>query len=337
MKPPVVSVVLATRNRSHVLPVALRALLRQQGQTPYEVIVVDNGSHDATSDVVNDLRARFEAPMHYVVEPRAGVSHARNSGIAVARASIVAFTDDDVYVDPHWVERIHALDRRHPEIDCFGGKVLPAWQEPPPAWLDRRHWSPLALTDHGDEPFTVSADRPQCLICANLAIRRSTFERIGGFSPDFPRAQDHEWQLRLWRAGGVGLYHPSLLVWANVHPERLTRRFHRRWHLEHGRFSARMLLREYTDRSGRLRAGDLPAFRRWAGVPRSLVRELAKECVMVARHGLSGSSASETLAHLHTACDILGGVAEGARDRWVQARRLTGDAKPQLAIDRDAH
>jgi GT2 family glycosyltransferase len=326
---PAVSVVVPTRNRGEALAVALRALAQQQARTPHEVIVVDNGSRDGTRDIVDALRGSFAVPLHYAFEPRLGVSNARNSGIAAAQAPIIAFADDDVHVEPDWVDRVHALAEKHPAVECFGGKVLPVWNTPPPAWLDRRHWSPLALTDYGDKPFTVSAARPLCLISANLAVRRRTFDRVGGFSPDFPRAQDHEWQLRFWRSGGIGMYDPSLVVWANVDPERLTRRYHRRWHLQHGRYSARMRLREQTDRNGRLREGPLPEFRRLAGVPRFMIRTLADETVTTLRLALGRAPASETLAQMYAVYDTCGGIVEQVSQRWARTRRweaAQGDA-----------
>jgi glucosyl-dolichyl phosphate glucuronosyltransferase len=324
---PSVSVVIPTRNRSQLLPVALRALSQQQGDTPHEVIVVDNNSTDDTRGVVEGFRTAVASPLHYVFESRTGVSNARNAGIATARAPVIAFADDDVHVEPHWVERIHALSERHPGVECFGGKVLPVWSAPPPAWLDRRHWSPLALTDYGDVPFTVSAARPLCLISANLAVRRRAFERVGGFSPEFPRAQDHEWLLRLWHAGGVGLYDPSLVVWADVPADRLTRRYHRRWHLQHGRFSARMQLRERTDSTGRLRTGSLPEFRQCAGVPRFLFRVLAHDCLTTLRLAISGGPRAETLAHLYAAYDVCGGIADRASRWWAGARQRPAESR----------
>jgi glycosyltransferase involved in cell wall biosynthesis len=321
MTKPSVSVVVPTRNRAEAIGGALQALARQQGSTPYEVIVVDNNSTDRTPDIIKALRGSFSVPLHYVFEPRPGPSHARNAGIAAARAPLFAFADDDVEVEADWVDRIQALADQHPTIECFGGKILPVWHQAPPDWLDRRHWSPLALTDYGDTSFTVSAARPLCLISANLAVRRRAFERVGGFSPDFPRGQDHEWQLRFWQSGGVGMYHPSLVVWADVPLERLTRRYHRRWHLQHGRFSARMRLRERTDRDGGLREGTLPEFRQWAGVPRFMLRTLADECVTTLRLATRRAPRSETLAHVHAVYDACGSIAERVSQRWARTKR----------------
>jgi glycosyltransferase involved in cell wall biosynthesis len=307
---PLVSVVIPTRNRAESLRAALLALSTQEGDTPHEVIVADNGSTDSTRDVVEDTRRTCPSPVRYVFEPRRGPSNARNAGIAAALAPVIAFTDDDVRVDPTWVTRVHELAESHADVECFGGKILPVWHESPAPWLDRRHWSPLAVADHGDRPFTVSAARPQCLITANLGVRRRTFERVGGFSPDFPRAQDHEWMLRFWRAGGVGRYEPSLVVWADVPPDRLERRYHRRWHLEHGRCSARMRLREQIDARGHLYPGALPAFRQWAGVPPFIIRALLSESLQTLRLAATRATPAETLAHLDKVYDLLGDVTE---------------------------
>ena len=61
----------------------------------------------------------------YYFEDKQGVSHARNTGIAAARASIIAFTDDDIRPANNWVSSISKAFKQFPEADCIGGKVLP--------------------------------------------------------------------------------------------------------------------------------------------------------------------------------------------------------------------
>jgi glucosyl-dolichyl phosphate glucuronosyltransferase len=335
MSEPQVSIVISTFNRAHRLPEALRALARQSVAVPHEVIVVDNHSTDGTSAIVESCRAWFGVPLHYVLEPRRGVSYARNAGIHWARGALLAFVDDDVQVDGAWLERLVDVAAAHPEIDCFGGKVLPRWRQIPPTWLDRRHWSPVALTDHGDEPFTVSAVRPQCLISANLIVRRRAFDRAGLFSPDFRRSQDHEWLVRFWRAGLVGLYHPAIVVWVDVDAERLTRRYHRRWHVQHGRYAARMRLREVIDQEGRLRLGALPACARMFGTPRFVFRELMREGLAAVGFTLTGAHASRRFERFDAVCDLLGYIRESAlmwaadREQGRGDRRMSGSRLPR--------
>jgi glycosyltransferase involved in cell wall biosynthesis len=249
--PPAVSVVLCTYNRADRLTPAIDALVQQKADVRYEVVVVDNNSTDHTAEVVRAAEGRSNGRIRYVFEPRQGLSHARNRGIEVARGSIVAFTDDDVRVGDDWVQRIARALEAHPEIDYVGGRVLPHWVQPPPAWLTTAHWSPLALQDYGPEPLVSSRDRAICLVGANLAFRRSVFDRAGTFAPELGRVkdgigstEDHDMQLRIWRAGMRGLYDPAIVAYADVTPDRMTKAYHRRWHRGHGRHCAAMRLRE---------------------------------------------------------------------------------------------
>src|SRR5438876_3486068 len=102
-----VSVVLCTYNRAALLQPAIDALLSQTGDVSYEIIVVDNNSTDATGSVIREIVARAGGRVVYTFEPQQGLSHARNRGLALARASIIAFTDDDVRVAPDWVQQLN--------------------------------------------------------------------------------------------------------------------------------------------------------------------------------------------------------------------------------------
>jgi glycosyltransferase involved in cell wall biosynthesis len=274
---PDVSVVLSTHNRCGLLAAALRCLLHQHDAPTHEIIVVDNRSTDRTREVVQEaIDEATDGRLRYVYEPRQGLSYARNAGIDRARASVVAFTDDDVRADPDWIAAIGAAFEDHPEASYVGGRVLPRWPGAPPAWLTRDHWSPLALQDHGSEPFEVGSARPLCLVGANLVFRADVFRRIGLFSPDVqltPGAagstEDHELMRRVWQQGAHGVYVPSVVVRADVPRERMRRTYHRRWHYGQGRFWARMRVPEME----RSRAG------RPLGVPAHLYRQAAIDAV----------------------------------------------------------
>lgn len=245
-KPPDISVVISTYNRARSLPHALESLMDQEMDPHrYEVIVVDNNSTDDTRAVVARFTGR-QPRVTYLFEPRQGVSYGRNTGIAAVTAPIIGFTDDDVRVSRTWASTILTVLAEHPEAACVGGRVLPHWPAPRPAWLRPENWAPLALLDYGDEPLYVNLERRLCLITANAAYRREVFERIGGFALHVQAigrevaTEDHELLLRLWGAGGQGLYWPALTVTADVAPERMRRRYHRRWHRRHGHYSALM-------------------------------------------------------------------------------------------------
>lgn len=242
-----VSVVICTYNRAEILPYALDSLLQQESShVRYEIVLVDNNSTDSTPAVVQSFIARGCPNLRYLFEPRQGLAHARNTGILASKAPIIAFTDDDVAVAPDWVATVKRTLDEHPDADCVGGRVLPRWSRTAPSWLGREHWAPLALLDYGDAPFYVTASKRLCLIGANAAFRATVLKRIGLFAPHVQAlkrevaTEDHEMLLRLWRAGGQGLYSPTLMVTSDIPVERLTKGYHRRWHRRHGRFSAIM-------------------------------------------------------------------------------------------------
>jgi glucosyl-dolichyl phosphate glucuronosyltransferase len=263
---PVISVVMCTYNRAALLPAAIDDVLAQDHPaTPqFELIVVDNNSPDSTPAIVERARAR-DSRVRYLFEPRQGLSHARNAGIAAARAPIVAFTDDDVRVGREWLATIVRSFCEHPGVSVVGGKVLPVWPGPLPGWLTTAHWGPLALVDYGERTIRVDADNPLCLVGANLAVAASAFARIGGFAADVQRvrdivgsSEDHEFLLRLFRAGAFGLYDPRVVIHAAVQPDRLERQYHRRWHTGHGHFHA-LMRPDYLERSNAGRLFDVPA------------------------------------------------------------------------------
>lgn len=262
------TVVVPTYNRAASLDVALTHLTEATSGAsgPCEIIVVDNNSTDATRDVVG----KFAGRVRYLFEGRQGLSHARNAGLmAVPQQErtadhVIAFTDDDVEVQQNWLHVIGRELTERLDVSCVGGRVMPRWKGvAPPAWLSHEHWAPLALQDHGDRHRVLDSRTPLCLIGANVAFRANVFDRIGPFSPDVQRVrdsigstEDHELLLRLYAAGERALYSPDLIVWSHIAPDRLTRRYHRRWHQGHGRFHARMRLPEMEH--SRARVLDVP-------------------------------------------------------------------------------
>jgi len=268
------SVVISTYNRSAMLTSALDSVLAQESRgVRYEVIIVDNNSTDDTREVVARRITQGHANLRYVFEPKQGVSHARNTGVAQATAPLIAFADDDVRVTKDWVANIKHTFDRYPEVNYLGGKILPIWPSAPPAWLTRDHWWALALLDCGDKPFYVGADNPVCLPTANASFRRDVFARFGLFSPDFSGREDHEFLLRLWCGGSRGLYAPSVVVMADVQPERLSKEYHRRWNKTTGKFNSLMRLNEMTGPDGRI-ISEPPGVVMLFGVPGIVYRDL---------------------------------------------------------------
>ena len=263
---PDVSVIVATYNRCEILRGALDSLLHQETRgTTYEVIVADNNSTDDTRRVVEELRAASpHVDLIYCFEPEQGVSYARNTAIAHARAPILAFTDDDIRPALDWVAAVDDAFKKFPEADCIGGKVLPDPGIKFPEWLTETHWTPLALLNLGDEPLVLDVQNGAGLVGANLAMRTAALKEVGSFRPHLQRVkggigslEDTELELRLSVAGKRLMYVPELIVFTQVIDERLDKAYHRRWYCGHGHFYAVMRNEKFEE--SKLRLFDVPA------------------------------------------------------------------------------
>ena len=183
---PFISVVVCTRDRPQQLQDCLRMLSTQE-YPGFEVVVVDNAP--ATDQVAALVSARCDgaATFRYVVEPRPGLSWARNTGTAAASGDIIAYLDDDEEPDRHWLAGLACGFARGPDIGCVSGMVLPARLDTQAQELFEQ------LGGHckgrGFSPATFSCDGPQSPLYplppfgvgANMAFRRDALASIGGF------------------------------------------------------------------------------------------------------------------------------------------------------------
>jgi glycosyltransferase involved in cell wall biosynthesis len=229
------SVVIATYNRAADLRETLWSLAGVRTTASWEVIVVDNNSTDETRAVVIESAASFPVPLRYVFEGEQGRSPALNAGIRLAHGEIVVTTDDDVRVDADWLDRAaEGLERL--ACDYVGGRVLPIWGGPRPAWLPDhggKHWAVIALLDYGGEPIEFGARVP---LGVNMAFRRSAFEIAGLFDPHTGRKagtllgqEVREWCIRARAAGVRGFYVPELVLRHIIPASRLSKAYFRRW------------------------------------------------------------------------------------------------------------
>ena len=238
------SIVLSTYNRSAVLRNALEKLAVQQTNgIDYEILIVDNNSTDDTEQVVASFIGR-DSRFRYIFERRQGLSHARNAGIAAAQSDLIVFCDDDIEAAGDWIQQNYEASLRFPEADYIGGRVLPIWGGPVPSWV-RQTMAPFALSDLGDKPVIVSPQRQHCLVGASLAVRRRALDKAGLFSIETQRVknsigstEDFDWQMKVWAHGGHGVYVPEIVCATEVPRDRLSKAYHRRWHLGHGKFNA---------------------------------------------------------------------------------------------------
>jgi glycosyltransferase involved in cell wall biosynthesis len=274
-----VSVVIATFNRARDLWLTLASLSEVRTARTWELIVVDNNSTDATRRIVERAANRYPISLHYVFEARQGRSPALNTGISVAQGKIIVTTDDDVRVEPDWLDRIaDGLDRL--ECDYVGGRVLPIWEAPRPGWLpdhSGKHWAVIALLDYGDRPIEFGTRVP---LGVNMAFRRRALDRAGLLDPETGRRggtllgqEVREWCIRARRAGVRGFYVPDIVVRHIIPAARLRKGYFRRWFYWRGISRALLYERSGLDMEAPEQAA--PGLRRVAhvfGVPRYLYR-----------------------------------------------------------------
>lgn len=232
------SVLICTYNRAPLLRQTLQSLACCSSARTWDVVVVDNNSSDDTRRVVEESAAGFPVPLRYLFEPKQGKSFALNTGLRHIRHQVVVFTDDDVLVGPDWVDAACAPMEGDSRLAYTGGPVRPLWQAAPPSWLDQQRgdlWGTLAILDYGSAPFVFEA-RQRVPVGANMAVRRSLIDRIGGFHPGLGRRgrsllgqEQAEFFARARASGARGGYAPRMEVHHHVPAERLTKRYFRRW------------------------------------------------------------------------------------------------------------
>lgn len=234
-----VVVLIATYNRAALLVPTLESLAATETSLAWEAVVVDNNSTDDTRRVVEERIPGYPVRLRYLFEPRQGRSSALNAGINATTAPVIAFTDDDVVVSPGWMEAGCGPLIERDDIDYTGGPVRPLWESPCPAWLELTRtdlWGTIAIQDHGREPF-VYEERVRVPLGANMAVKRSLFERIGLYRADLGRTSARrilgqevpELLSRARAVGARGLYVPAMDVQHHVPRSRLTKRYFRQW------------------------------------------------------------------------------------------------------------
>jgi len=232
------TVLICTYNRADLLAETLDAITSIRTPLAWDVMVVDNNSTDHTRSVVESRQARYPVRLRYLFEPRQGNSFALNTGIAATRATIIAFTDDDVRVSEGWLQEGCAPMLANAAIDYTGGPVRPIWDAPPPAWVDQTRsdlWGTLAILDYGPTSF-VFEEHKRVPLGANMAVRRALFDRVGNFDTNLGRVgyslrgqAQAEFFCRTRSAGARGQYVPGMAVEHHVPGSRLTRSYFRRW------------------------------------------------------------------------------------------------------------
>jgi len=192
---PSVSVIICTRDRCAAMAEVLESLACQRpGNEPLEIVVVDDGSQEDTASVCRSFRERLPGLRFVATGTHARLPGARNLGVGAARGEFLLFTDDDCVAAPDWVASMSAALARHPIV---AGAVDTAGM----SFIEDCHNTAqfhrfLPGRPAGPETFIAGA---------NMGIRRSVIQELGGFNAGQTIASDTEFVLRC-RERGIPVY-----------------------------------------------------------------------------------------------------------------------------------
>jgi len=196
MKRPLVSVIIPVYNGARFIAEAIESVCAQN-YDPMEIIVVDDGSIDETSSIVQSFK-----DVRYIRQKNQGVAVARNTGIENSRGELIAFLDADDYWAPNKLGiQVNCL-LKHPHVGYTLG-MQRNFLEPGtvrPFWLREEH----VLMDHiGFLPASL--------------IRRQVFHVVGLFNPDYKISEDVEWFTRVEDACIRRMVVPEVVLYRRIH------------------------------------------------------------------------------------------------------------------------
>ena len=275
-----------------------------------DVVVVDNGSTDGTAGFL-DRWAGDGDGRQVVTEPVAGLSRARNAGIAAATGDVVLFIDDDALAPRGWVDAHLGVYRNVPGTAAAGGPVMLTWPEGRPSWLapQLEHW--FSALDHGDRagPFPPGHGP----YGTNMSLRRAVLAEVGGFAERLGRrrrsllsSEEAELWGRLGTAGHAIAYDPATLVLHRVASSRLRRRWLLRRGWGQGRSNARL----------RVLSGEVAA----GGQVASACRGEAGHAVRLAVGATRAMAQGDTARAVDAVARCAGHTAGGLEQIWLWAR-----------------
>jgi len=210
---PAVSVIMPAFNAAPYISEAIESVLTQTF-TDYEIIVINDGSED-TPDLEKALGPFLEHVV-YVKHENRGVAAARNTGLRLARAPLVAQLDSDDSWLPHFLETQLEIMTSDPGIDVlyansqiFGGSVFDG--------KESMEISP----SHGEVTLTSLLSQ-ECTVHTNLIGKKEAFFRVGGYDESLPASEDFDMWLRIVKSGGRIDYHRRVVARYRKRPDSLS-------------------------------------------------------------------------------------------------------------------
>lgn len=203
MQHPPVSVIIPTYNRESYILEAVDSVLEQTA-APAEIIVVDDGSTDATARVLEPYRDR----LRYLHQENRGIGAARNTGVRYSRGDFVAFLDDDDVWLLDKLERQLAAFRETPSLDAVYGH-------------GEQFISPDVDTQMRQRLSRQAGNIVPAALAGTLLIRRSAFDRVGWFDESLRIGIEMDWYARLCESGIVSRMLDAVVYRRRLHASNL--------------------------------------------------------------------------------------------------------------------
>lgn len=201
MPNPNVSVIMPTYNRPERLKLAVESILSQNEDTPFELIVVDDGSDNESQMEYLSKLERDYSKVKVNRQRNSGPATARNYGWRSSNGEIILFTDDDCLVSPNWVTDL--VDAFEPGIGAVGGPFVPHESHLHSSMFAKYHrWQAEDMYRPIEQSRTQKDPLPHG-ITANIGYRRSVLEEVGGFDESFPVAGGEDADL-IRRVSSIG-------------------------------------------------------------------------------------------------------------------------------------
>jgi glycosyltransferase involved in cell wall biosynthesis len=198
-----ISCVVATHDGERYLAAALDSVLAQEHR-PLEVIVVDDGSSDASAEIAES----YGEPVRVIRQANAGQGRARNAGIQAARGDYICFLDDDDLYRPGKLAAQLAVLEKHPEVELCLCQAENFWE--PGFEAERARYlaygKPLIATSH----------------VGTVLARRGLFDRVGLMDASLDRADDIDWFLRVADLGVAVHVLPDVFYERRMHAASMT-------------------------------------------------------------------------------------------------------------------
>lgn len=297
------SLVICSHNGAARLPAVLAHLkVQAPSSAPWEILLIDNLSTDATAKVAASCWEDAPVPLRVVRETKLGLQHARERGLREARYDFVGFVDDDNWVASDWVKVADETLESDPSLGAVGSVCEPIFERPAPEWFGEFHSIYAILTD-----FDLQGSRkpPEYLHGAGLCLRKRAWTQLiqGGFrslligrvGTRLFGGEDTELTTAIRLAGWKIQVEPRLRLRHFMLGRRLRWDYLRR--LERGYAKSHVLLDAYSRQNLSMRLGFRPRLGRfwWCQAARSLLQLIARPKAVFAAITSNGENRVEVI------------------------------------------